>query len=52
MANRFFDTSALGKRYHPEIGTALVNILIQEPGFEPVLSRLTLVEIQSVLPVK
>src|SRR5437588_8870247 len=48
----FFDTSAPGKRYHPEMGTAQVNSLIQEPGFEPVLSRLTLVEIQSVFAGK
>jgi predicted nucleic acid-binding protein len=52
MANRFFDTSALGKRYHPEIGTAKVNALVQEAGFTPVISRLSLVEIQSVFAGK
>ncbi len=52
MPNRFFDTSALGKRYHPETGTPKVNSLIQEAGFVPVISRLTLVEIQSVFAGK
>jgi predicted nucleic acid-binding protein len=52
MSLRFFDSSALGKRYHAEVGTAKVNALIHEAGFEAVISRLTLIEIQSVFAGK
>ena len=49
MAYYFLDSSALGKRYNAEIGTARVDALLQEPGTEYFLSRLTIVEVHSVL---
>jgi predicted nucleic acid-binding protein len=52
MPNRFFDTSALGKRYHAELGTDTVNQRIAEAGFVPIISRLSLVEMQSVFAGK
>jgi len=52
MADNFFDTSALGKHYHPEVGTAKVDRLLAEPGARHFVSRLTVVEIQSVFAKK
>jgi hypothetical protein len=40
MPGHFWDTSALVKHYHPELGTAKVDALLQVPGFQQVLSRL------------
>lgn len=48
MASYFFDTSALGKNYHPEIGTAEVERLLALPGVRHCISRLRAVEIHSV----
>jgi uncharacterized protein len=48
MANNFFDTSALGKHYHPEVGTAQVDQLLQAPASRHFISRLAVVELQSV----
>jgi hypothetical protein len=52
MANYFLDSSALGKHYHAEIGTAEVDALLQEPGAQHFISRLTVVELQSVFAGK
>ena len=52
MARSFFDTSALVKYYHPEPGTESIDRLINEPGAELVISRLTLVETTSVFATK
>jgi predicted nucleic acid-binding protein len=52
MPDNFFDTSALGKHYHAEIGTASVDQLLAVPGSRHFISRLTLVEIQSVFAKK
>jgi predicted nucleic acid-binding protein len=52
MANNFFDTSALGKHYHPEAGTARVNQLLQEPASRHFVSRLSVLEIHSVFAGK
>lgn len=52
MANYFFDSSALGKNYHAEVGTAEVERLLREPGARHLIARLTLVEIQSVFAGK
>jgi hypothetical protein len=52
MPSYFLDTSALGKHYHPEIGTAKVEHLLQEPGARHFVSRLTAVEILSVFAGK
>lgn len=52
MARHFLDTSALVKRYHPEAGTVAVDRLLDDPAAEPVISRLTLVEMTSVFAGK
>lgn len=52
MSRSFFDTSALVKYYHPETGTPAVDRLVDEPGAEIVISRLTLVETISVFATK
>jgi uncharacterized protein len=52
MAYYVLDSSALGKHYHPEIGTAYVDALLHEPGAQHFISRLTVVEIHSVFAGK
>src|ERR1700730_17154757 len=52
MPDNFFDTSALGKHYHAEVGTAKVDRLLADPGSRHFISRLTVVEIQSVFAKK
>jgi predicted nucleic acid-binding protein len=52
MARYFFDTSALVKHYHPEAGTGAVDRIINEPGAELLIARLTLVETISVFAIK
>ena len=49
MADRFFDTSAAVKHYHPELGTAKVDALLAEAGARHFLSDLAVVEFHSVL---
>jgi uncharacterized protein len=49
MADRFFDTSAAVKHYHPEIGTAKVDALLAEASARHFLSDLAVVEFHSVL---
>jgi predicted nucleic acid-binding protein len=52
MADNFFDTSALGKHYHAEVGTTKVDQLLADPAAQHFISRLTLLEIQSVFAKK
>ena len=52
MAHYFLDSSALGKHYHAEIGTARVDALLQEPDAQHFISRLTVVEVHSVFAGK
>jgi predicted nucleic acid-binding protein len=52
MPDNFFDTSALGKHYHQEVGTPKVDQLLADPGSRHFISRLTVVEIQSVFAKK
>lgn len=52
MAAYFLDTSALVKRYHPEIGTPIVDQVFSEAGVEAVISRLVLVEMVSAFALK
>ncbi|MBM3239655.1 type II toxin-antitoxin system VapC family toxin [Candidatus Poribacteria bacterium] len=47
--NLFFDTSALVKFFHEEIGTELVTQLINNPQNEVWISELTIVEFLSVM---
>jgi predicted nucleic acid-binding protein len=52
MPNYFFDTSALGKNYHSEVGTPRVEQLLREPSIRHFISRLSVIEIQSVFASK
>jgi predicted nucleic acid-binding protein len=52
LAAYFFDSSALAKRYHPEAGTPEVDKIVQTPGIQVRISRLTVVEIPSVFAIK
>jgi predicted nucleic acid-binding protein len=52
MADYFFDSSALAKHYHAEVGSAKVEELLAEPGARYVVSRLTILELQSVFARK
>lgn len=47
-----FDTSAIGKHYHPEPGTAAVDQLLTTAGGRPHISRLTAVEVLSTFAKK
>jgi predicted nucleic acid-binding protein len=52
MAYNFFDTSALGKHYHPELGTSKVDQLLDALGDIHTISRSTVVEMHSVFAKK
>ena len=52
MPNYFFDTSALGKNYHVEVGTDEVERLLALPQARHFISRLSIIEIQSVFAGK
>src|SRR5438128_1428722 len=52
MPGRFWDTSALVKHYHPELGTPNVEDLLQTPGSQHVISRLGVTESFSVFAGK
>jgi hypothetical protein len=52
MPGHFWDTSALVKHYHPELGTPKVDALLQVPGFGQVLSRLGVTKTFSVFAGK
>ncbi len=52
MPRYFFDTSALVKRYHAELGSLKVNAILAEVGSEFWISRLTLAEAPSVFAKK
>jgi uncharacterized protein len=48
----FFDSSALVKRYHPEVGSSKVADIFREQNRRIVISRLTIVELQSAFALK
>jgi predicted nucleic acid-binding protein len=52
VPDNFFDTSALGKHYHQEVGTPKVDQLLADPGSRHFISRLAVVEIHSVFAKK
>ena len=52
MSNYFLDTSAFAKLYHQEAGSEYVERLVEEKGSSAVVSRLSLVEIESVIAIK
>lgn len=52
MSGYFLDTSAFAKLYHQEAGSDHVEALIEQTGSIAVVSRLALVEIESVFAIK
>ena len=48
----FFNTSALAKLYRQETGSDLVDRILSEPGSQHLISRLTIVEMESVFAMK
>lgn len=52
MAYYFLDSSAVGKNYHVESGTAEVERLLKEHAARHFISRLTVIEVQSVFARK
>lgn len=52
MAGHFFDSSALVKLYHPEIGTLAVDHIVNATGNSVRVSRLTVAELTSAFAIK
>jgi hypothetical protein len=52
MADYFLNSSAVGKNYHVEVGTAEVERLLKEPGDRHFISRLTVIEVPSIFAGK
>ena len=52
MAGDFLDTSALAKHYHPEVGSAEIDLLWSDPGRDLFVSRLSVLEIVSTFAGK
>ena len=52
MAKYFLDTSAVAKLYRSELGSAFVDRIFSEPASQHLISRLTIVEMESVLALK
>jgi hypothetical protein len=52
LAHYFLDTSALGKYYHPELGSDRVMEIVDRPSGRILISKLAFVEIQSVFAIK
>jgi len=52
MPRYFFDTSALVKHYHTELGSPKVDLILGESGSDYSIARLTLAEVTSVFAKK
>lgn len=52
MPKYFLDTSALAKVYRKEIGSDFVDRILSDPGSQSIISRLTIVEMESVFALK
>jgi predicted nucleic acid-binding protein len=52
MPADFLDTSALAKHYHPEVGSAEIDLLWSDPAHGLFVSRLSALEIVSVFAGK
>jgi predicted nucleic acid-binding protein len=52
LAGCFFDSSALAKLYHAEVGTPEVDGIVQDPSSRIRISRLSVVELPSVFAIK
>ncbi len=50
--NFFLDTSALAKLYHKEAGSDYLERVLEQPGERCLISRLSIVEMESVLAIK
>jgi predicted nucleic acid-binding protein len=48
----FLDTSALAKLYHEEAGSEYVERIVSQPGSTGIVSRLSLIEMESVFAIK
>jgi predicted nucleic acid-binding protein len=48
----FFDSSALVKLHHPEAGTPQVEAIFQQADRRVIISRLTIIELESALSTK
>src|SRR5207253_2506508 len=51
-AGYFLDASALAKLYHEETGSNYVENILNQPGSKGIISRLSLVEMESVFAIK
>lgn len=52
MSRYFLDTSALAKVYRKELGSDFVDRIVSEPGSERLISRFTILEMESVIALK
>ena len=52
MPEYYFDSSAIAKHYHQELGTATVDAILASPGSRHFIDRFSIVEIQSVFAKK
>lgn len=52
MPAPFLDTSAVAKLYHQELGSEVIERLVSAANVTPIISRLTLVELESVIAIK
>jgi predicted nucleic acid-binding protein len=52
LPNYFLDTSALAKLYNNEAGSEYVDRILKEPDSRSLISRLSIVEMESVLAIK
>jgi hypothetical protein len=52
LASSFLDPSALAKLYHEEPGSEYVERIVSQPGSKGIVSRLSLVEMESVFAIK
>jgi len=52
LANYFLDTSAVAKLYHKEAGSDYMDRILRESGSRSLISRLSIVEMESVIAIK
>ena len=52
MPRYFLDTSALAKVYRKELGSDFVDRIVSEPGSQRLISRFTILEMESVIALK
>jgi predicted nucleic acid-binding protein len=52
LAGYFLDTSALAKLYHEELGSDYVERILNQPGAKGIVSRLSIIEMESVFAIK